>query len=692
MRAFVSLWMVACCAALTAPRALHAQQTNADGVSLRANVSKDTVFVGQQVTYTLSVRIPTAVRQRLRRNPEFVPPEPRAMLAYDLPLARVGEPGDDYEVHTFRRALFALTPGRYGMGQARLSYALPQSNSFFSREDDRTLRAEGVSFVAIEPPTRGRFPDWAGAVGRWEATLRAEPAATRVGDPFVLVLRLEGTGNATLLPRPALRIPWADVVAQDERVVLDSTPALFGGAKEFTWLVTPREAGAQSVAAMSYPYFDPEQRTYLRANTDAVLVSVRPGTMAELPTRRAAAAEDAALPLRPQLEGATPLRLPFGVLLTWLALLAPLPWCWWRFRGRLPQRAARETTLEPSARALLDRRLRERSGLDLAGFTSPGALAAALRLEGVTPETAAEVEALRDACDREAFAVDRAGRAATGAASDRTGTATPSRSTQAAPRDEHSLRARAEAILAKVDAEARRRALLLLLSLGTMLGCVAAGPAADALDAFTQGTRAYARGEYGSARDAFSLATSRAPRDPAAWANLGTAAWQARDTATAVVGWQRALRLDPTSSELREQLARVAAPQHPVAARVWPLPPLPLLAFALALWFAGWAWAAVNARRQRRSRWPLLLIIPAALGIAGAAYLDRTLAAADAIVIAERSPLRTLPALGADAGAVPMVGEIAQVLERRGVWLRLELDGERSGWYPAERTRSLARD
>src|SRR5690606_27195233 len=90
-----------------------AQQSNVDGVTLRASLSADTVFVGEQVTYTLSVRIPTTVRQRLRRNPEFVPPEPRAMLAYDLPLARVGEPGDEFEIHTFRRARFALTPARY---------------------------------------------------------------------------------------------------------------------------------------------------------------------------------------------------------------------------------------------------------------------------------------------------------------------------------------------------------------------------------------------------------------------------------------------------------------------------------------------------------------------------------------------------------------------------------------------------
>lgn len=643
-----------------------AQQSNVDGVTLRASLSADTVFVGEQVTYTLSVRIPTTVRQRLRRNPEFVPPEPRAMLAYDLPLARVGEPGDDYEIHTFRRALFALTPGRYSLGQARLSYALPQSTSFFSREDDRTLRADGVSFVAIEPPLRGRPTDWAGAVGTWMAALRAEPSSARVGDPFVLVLRLEGTGNATLLPRPGLRIPWADVVAQDERVVLDSTPALFGGAKEFTWLVTPREAGAQTVTAISYPTFDPIRRAYVRVSSAAVRVSVRPGELADIPTRQAAEAEVAALPILAAPNGASRVQLPGLVWWAWLALLAPLPWAWFRLGvARRNKRRRGAGGAPPSPRALLDGTLRTRTGVDLAAFTTPGALAEALRLEGVTPETARDVEALRDDCDRTVYA-----------------------SAHGAPTAE--LRTRAVALLAKVDAEARRRALLLLVALG--LGACAPAPVpVDVAQAFTEGRTAYAGGDYARAQEAFARAAALAPRDAAVWANLGSAAWQARDTVIAVVGWQRALRLDPRAVEPRERLARVSAPQHRVAT-VWPLPPLPLGMLGLLLWLTGWGWSATLARAQRRSRWPLLVLLPGALCIIAAAYLDRTLAAADAVVIAERTPLRALPALGSDAGAVPMRGEIARVVERRGVWLRLELDGGRTGWFPAERTRSLARD
>ena len=88
----------------------------------------------------------------------------------------------------------------------------------------------------------------------------------------------------------------------------------------------------------------------------------------------------------------------------------------------------------------------------------------------------------------------------------------------------------------------------------------------------------------------------------------------------------------------------------------------------------------------------MMLLLPALLALGTGAYVDRSLAARDAVVIRERSPLRALPALGADPGAVPMPGEIAVIRERRGVWLHLELDGGRAGWYPAERTLPLARD
>ena len=55
------------------------------GVDFHALVTPDTVYVGQQSTYQLGVFIDQETRQRIRRNPEFVPPESYGLLSYDLP-------------------------------------------------------------------------------------------------------------------------------------------------------------------------------------------------------------------------------------------------------------------------------------------------------------------------------------------------------------------------------------------------------------------------------------------------------------------------------------------------------------------------------------------------------------------------------------------------------------------------------
>lgn len=646
------------------------------GVGFSATIGPDTVYVGQQATYQLTVSIPADVRQRLRRNPEFVPPETRSMLAYDLPVPRLGPRGEGAEVHVFRRALFPLTPGRYSIPAARLTLALPQSPSFFSREETRSLRSQSVTLVAVEPPTRGRPSAWGGAVGRWRARTTVDAAVARVGDPFVLTLRVEGVGNASLLPRPAIDISWANVVAEDERVVLDSTPSTLGGSKDFTWLVTPRTVGTLWIPSLSYVFFDPIARQYARARTARLSVRVTPGDLVTIPERAEAARERSALAVRPQLGGAARVALPAAPLWAWLALLAPLPWMFARWRARHPRapraRSPEDRLRDPdvtspgAVRALFGAALRRRTGIALEAATDAGALSSALRREGVTPEVATEAERLRDQLDAHAY------------------------TTRATTTD---WRERTRALLERIDAEARRQGRVGALLVAIMLGACVAEPlnGETALIAFTEGQTAYAGADYARARDAYLRAANAAPRNASAWANFGTAAWQAADTAAAVLGWQRALRLDPMADGLRARLARVRAPQMIGAARVWALPTLPPAAGALVLWCLGWAWCARRRWTHQSARRASLLIVPAvALGVL-AWFAEWQSRARDLVVIASSAPLRALPALGADPGAVPLIGEVVRVRERRGVWLRIELDAGRSGWYPDERTYPLAR-
>lgn len=666
------------------------------GVDFHALVVPETVYVGQQATYELGVFIDQETRGRLRRNPEFIPPESRDMLAYDLPdpggSISVNRDGRSYEVHVFRRALFPLSPGRYTIASARLAYTLPQGQSFFSREESFSLRSEQVTLVAINPPAAGRPADWAGAVGVWRASARADTARGRTGDPFVLTMRLEGTGNVTLLPRPRLRILWADVVAANERVKLDSTPSALRGSKEFDWLVTPRTSGAQRVPALRFPYFNPFTRRYEEADSPPFTVQVAPGAIVADDSAPAPPAPEQPLPLRPAMGEASPVPLGDLAAVRWLLLLAPLPAlvAWIAKRPRriraLATPAERLSAMAKSSsgavdvadvrHAMLDA-VQRRTGLAAAALTQAGEWARALRLEGVTEGTAREFETFLDALDAAAFG----GRAGGGAA----------------------LAVHATAILDRIEGEARRAPsagarvsaapwtrTVALVALLSAAGVLRAWEVGVARESFARGVTAYAGADYLRAARLFEDAARAAPRVPAAWANAGTAAWAAADTAGAVVGWQRALRLDPLAEDLRGRLALVRAPQDVGVARVPPIPPRAPSVLALLLWLAGWIVVARACWRRRPAlRLAIATLVIAGCAATGARLFEDLLEGRGLAVVTDPAPLRTLPALGAEGGAVPLVGEVARVVRRQGVWTHVSLDGGRDGWIASERLAPL---
>lgn len=673
------------------------------GVDFHALVVPETVYVGQQATYQLGVFLDQDTRQRIRRNPEFQPPETRSLLSYDLRERTGGSlsgniDGRPYEMHVFRRALFPLTPGRYTIPRARLTYALPQSPSFFSREENFTLSSEAVAFVAIEPPAAGRPADWAGAVGVWRARARTDTTRGRTGEPFVLTLRVEGQGNVTLLPRPPLGVAWATVVNADERVKLDSTPSLLGGFKEFDWLVTPTAAGSQRVPAVRYAYFNPRTRRYETALSEAFdvrvgvgeAVAAAPGPAAAVAPREVMAIESALGDEAPRPVSARSLALvvialaPLVALGAWIARrpkrVRPAPTPAQRL-GAIGDRADADS-IRSVRRALIDG-LRLRTGLDPSRLTAQGAWTIALRKAGVSAMAAAAVEALIAEVDVACFAASPA----------------------VQPRGA-GWAAQAREALSIVDTEAcggacggrqvRRRsrapagtvATVLVFLAGT--GVLYAATNTDARDSFALGTTAYAGGDFVRAARHFGDAARSAPRAAAAWSNLGTASFLAHDTASAVLGWQRALRLRPLDSETRLRLGRVRAPQESGVALVPRLPARIPSWLALAIWVAGWvATTRQNVRRRRASRAVAGTVLLGGAALAGAYELERRLEGRDLVVVMDPAALRAFPALGADTRSTPMAGEVASVVGRQGAWVQLRLDGGREGWIPLERVAAL---
>ncbi len=658
-------------------------------IAFQALAFPDTVYVGQQATYQVGVFLSDEIRARLRHNPEFVPPEVRSMLAFDLPSppnAAVREIGTRrYDVHVFQRALFPLTAGRQVIPSARLNYALPLSNSFFAREESHSEASGAVVIVAREPPANGRPADYRGAVGRLTISTHVDGKGARVGDPFRFTVSVDGVGNVTLLPRPDLRISWADVVSGGERVQLDTTAVLLRGRKDFDWVVTPREAGGLSVPAVRYPYFNPYTERYEVAFSPPDSLTVGPGEIAA--AHSASDDGEPVLPIRRIYRGEQPLPLPSHPGFWLVMALAPLP------------ALAIASTRRPVARKAAPSHVATLRALASAGGpVDPGALRRAyaatiasrvvttsaamsshvelvrvLRHAGVSERTAHEAERLLAELDAVVFG----------------------QSGPLAPGTER----RAYDLVRAVDLEARARpdlavraarlSMLLLVVVGA--GAVAAEVDAVSARIFSEGVRQYDARQFADARGSFFELARARPRAADAWMNFGTASWLAHDTAAAVVGWQRAARLQPTAADVRRGLALA-----PGFRDGWlgDIPPVSLTTLALAgglAWLAGWG--LITLRLRRRHPRPLR-VGAGAIAVAGlclvAGLVQRdTLDGRNAAVVVSAAQLRNGPALGAETGAETIAGESVQIIGRQGVWTRVRLSDGRRGWVESQRVQSV---
>ena len=634
----------------------------------------DTLYVGQQVDYVVDVQLNESARQRLRRNPTFFPPEMPGVLAYDLAppaaLTRVGR--RCFETLSYRRALFPLFAGRATIAPAALTYSLPLSTSFFSREESFELRTDSVRFIALDVPLEGRPGNFAGAVGTVRASSRLSTPRARMGDPVVLTLRLEGTGNVKLWPRPALRFGWASVADGAERVQVDTSQARVRGSKEFDWLLTPHRPGQQQVSAVDYPYFDPERRTYAGARSSPLTLDV---------ARASLAAADSTpiirLGIRRVIHDELPPPLPSRPWYWLLLAISPVPAALRRARARalgrterrsaaqrLRQAAARSERLTTSAlRRLYLEAVGDRVPRTI-GSTQPSAFARALRLGGVTEATAHAASVLLDRLDAAAFS-------------------------PAGPIDGNAL-SDANALVTAIDAQAVRptRTASATRTLTVLFCVLAAASVLNALpqgvaNTFSQGVDAYDRSAFAMSQRLFGRVAARAPRAVDAWANLGTAAWSRGDSAAAVRAWQRALRLDPLDAESRDRLDAVARSPIRAPGYVAPLPVNLLALAALAGWIGAWLLLAVPpANRPENGR-----------AIAGGALSVAVVLLLAALEIADRlephglAVLRTsrslLQAPGASlALATANIGETGTLGAREGAWVRIAFDGARAGWVP----------
>jgi hypothetical protein len=626
-----------------------------DEVSLAVVTSPDSVVLGQQVDVVVVAWFPRDIRARLRNPPTLEPPLIRGAWTYDRP-APLGivtsrrVRGVWYDLFALHRVVFPLTAGVMEIGSATVSYSVPVSSSFLSRELRHEVQSEPRAVrVAALPRPRG-VRGYAGAAGGGLLfQVDAPPGELRLGDAAQVRAVLTGQGNVALWPEPEFDWPVGlRAYPQEVTVSIAAEYGLVGGSKVFDYLVVADSAGTHRVPATSYAYFDIDTDRYVQLRAPA-LEFVTPSGLAGITP----------------VQTVRPLLTPGGLSLdAWLTRVSL--WVWivigvapplaavalrtrtrWLRRLRRPRRAPRlvETltlrTLELEFRDILEgfvpqTRLRVSDGL-----------ADALRAAGVEDSLATHAARVRDRLRQALYG--------------------PEGST-----DPEELTAEVQEVLRALrggTGKVRTALAALALALAVL---VSAGPADGQSPA-----RLYDAGAVRPAADSFATRARATPHAAAHWYNLGAALDRLGEDVRARAAWLRAARLTPRDETVRRALQTGAPPDAPPGGLTFvaPVTPGEALAAAAGLWVLGWVLLALRTPVRRAV--PVLVLAALVAGY-GAAFASRY-ARPVALVMLDGTALRAAPYGPAPSERELGAGTGVLIQREHGAWV-LVSDGVVQGW------------
>lgn len=251
---------------------------------LRAEVTPQEPFVGQQVLYTLYLFTQADVGAI---NPESVPGF-EGFWVEDVPQPEKLQPemvdiqGQRYgRVVLLRKAVFPMRPGRVKLEpvRARLVASMPEYSWLGSVIDRRQELYRTSNAVTIDIRPLPEAPaGFRGAVGKLELSAVLEPSEVRVGEAATLIVKLEGQGNIQGILEPELPILEGMRVFPPEQ---SSRSRISGtrvhGEKNWRYVLVPDRAGQWEVPRLTVDYFDPFDQAFRVAEAEpAIFTALAP--------------------------------------------------------------------------------------------------------------------------------------------------------------------------------------------------------------------------------------------------------------------------------------------------------------------------------------------------------------------------------------------------------------------------------
>ena len=145
----------------------------------------------------------------------------------------------------------------------------------------KMLTAPGVTIHVASLPG-GKPAGFSGGVGKFTLTPSISQTEVQANEAVTIKLDISGAGNMKLLKTPA--IDWPEgFEPYDPKVTnnFNTTTAGVSGTKSIEYLAIPRSAGEYTIPAVTFSYFDIDEKTYTTLTTPEYTVNVKRGAGAQ---------------------------------------------------------------------------------------------------------------------------------------------------------------------------------------------------------------------------------------------------------------------------------------------------------------------------------------------------------------------------------------------------------------------------
>jgi hypothetical protein len=273
------------------------EETQKDqSIFIRGEVERDTVYVNQQITWTLSYY--SDGRVSLLRSPNYTPPVAEGFWVEDLPPQNkyyTTLKNRQFLVNEIKRGYFPTSPGAFEIGPAKVDVVVDdltnnRFDDFFSRSflrrgmgRSQTLSTKTLSITVLPLPLAAQPKGFGGVVAEdLKLSMSADKQVVMVGEPVNLTVELNGRGNMKTVAPPRIEgMESFKVYESGSHSDVFKKGYVVTGRKKYSYVVIPKFKGQHTIPAVNMSYFDPVEKKYLVAQSHPVHLDVQPGAKEE---------------------------------------------------------------------------------------------------------------------------------------------------------------------------------------------------------------------------------------------------------------------------------------------------------------------------------------------------------------------------------------------------------------------------